>query len=228
MSWHTLLLLKDIFKFGAVWLLFCTWIPTWYRIVSQDRACWWKLGWPQLANLWCGKSSDCLSLLQQGVWPEETPDSTVSVCWQYKFQEGFHDGLLLCILAACRNYKLNKTVLADWQGGVVARIGDVDIRILSNDHVFDLSARCKITNGNKQALNMAWATLAHFLYVTESYLSNFPGLHYQVSFSFHPRFISSFVTHSGHLCISGCGCGRNIGQSPCLRDCTTALSVWAS
>lgn len=50
----------------------------------------------------------------------------------------------------------------------------------SKGRIYMLTARCKITNGNRQALNMAWATLAQFIHMTECYLSNFPGLYYQV------------------------------------------------
>lgn len=89
--------------------------------------------------------------------------------------------MILCILAAIKNSKLSKTVIALWQTGLVVRHGEVEIMMTSKPRIFQFIARCKITNSNKQALNMAWASLSEFINITECYLSNFPGLYYQVS-----------------------------------------------
>ena len=119
-------------------------------------------------------------MLQAGVWSEKVPNSTVQVEWCYIFQDGFCVDLIHCIVAASKNYNCMKTVLAHWQTGLIVRIGDVDILMALKDQLYQLEARCKISNGNRQALNMAWSTLAQFIYITESYLLNFPGLFYKV------------------------------------------------
>ncbi|XP_028407976.1 uncharacterized protein LOC114530594 [Dendronephthya gigantea] len=112
-------------------------------------------------------------------WPNSAPSSSVEVNWQYQFQHGFCDDMIFCILAAIKNSKLPKTVIAFWQTGLVLRHGEVEIMIASKPRVFHFTARCKITNSNKQALNMTWASLSGFINITECYLSNFPGLYYQ-------------------------------------------------
>ena len=105
--------------------------------------------------------------------------------WHYQFQEGFSDDLTLSILAASKNFKPSKAILAYWQSGLIVRLGDVDVMMASKPRTFQLSARCNVTNGTKQALKIAWATLAQFIHVTESYLSNFPGLYYRVSLNLY-------------------------------------------
>ncbi|CAB4027346.1 Hypothetical predicted protein [Paramuricea clavata] len=123
-----------------------------------------------------------------GIWPNAAPSSTVTVDWHYQFQEGFCDDLTLYILAASKNFNPSKTTIAHWQNGLIVRLGDVDILLVSKPRIYQFCARCTVTNGNKQALHMAWATLAQFIHITESYLSNFPGLYY--------RFGSSSIVNS--------------------------------
>ena len=115
------------------------------------------------------------------MWPKTAPSSTVSVQWDYQFQDGYCDDLTLCIQAACKNFKPSKTILGHWRNGLIVRLGDVDILMTSKSRVLQMIARCNVTNGTKQALNIAWSTLAQFIHITESYLSNFPGLYYRVS-----------------------------------------------
>ena len=124
------------------------------------------------------------------VWPNLPPSSIVAVDWHYQFQDGFCDDLSLSILAACKNFKPSKTVLAYWQSGLVVRLGDVDILMTSKPRTYQLSARCNVSNGTKQALKMAWATLAQFIHIAESYLSNFPGLYYRFGIG-SPSIVSS-------------------------------------
>ena len=115
------------------------------------------------------------------MWPNKAPTSTVTVDWHYHFQQGYYADLILCILAISKNFKPSSIIIAHWQTGLIVRVGDVDILMVSKPQEYHLTARCIVTNGNKQAVNMAWSALAQFVHITECFLSNFHGLYYRVS-----------------------------------------------